>query len=86
MANPTIKDVLHTRDDDGNIVDVYPKTTDDQVEGHENYLKDVTCDDHTLTLTKGNGSTVEVDIANDIITDEEIIDIWRVSKASEKAY
>ena len=86
MANPIIKDTLHTKDDDGNEIDVYNKTSDDQVVGLENYAKSISCDDHTITITKGNGDTYEVEVNNDIISEEEILAIWDITDSSEKYY
>lgn len=86
MANPVIKDTLHTKDSDGNEIDVYNKTSDDQVVGLENYAKTITCDDHTLTITKGNGDTYEVEVSNEIITEEEIMTLWDITDSGEKYY
>ena len=86
MANPIIKDTLHTKDGDGNEIDVYNKTSDDQVVGLENYAKTITCDDHTITVTKGNGDTYTVEVNNDIITEEEILAVWDITDSSEKYY
>ena len=86
MANPIIRDTLHTHDNDGNVIDIYPKTEDVQVINYEKYIKGITCDDHTLTITKGNGLTTTVEISNEIISDEEIMAIWDITSASEKSY
>ena len=86
MANPIIEDTLHTHDIDGNVIDVYPKTRDSQVEGYESYIKGLSCDDHKITYTRGDGSTGTIEVSNEIITDEEIMTLWDITDSSEKYY
>jgi hypothetical protein len=86
MANPIIKTTLRTHDDDGNVVDIHPTTSDDQVINLEYYAKSVTCNDHTITITNGNGDTYEVEVDNTTITDEEIMALWDITNAGEKSY
>ena len=110
MADITIlKDTLHTKDSDGNEVDLYPKTSDDQVIGLDKYVKHLECGDHTITVTNGDGtiytftievynevvselfcndhtitvvngdgSTYDLEISNELISDEEILALWDI--------
>lgn len=55
--NPILKDTLHTKDDNGNEVDLYPETTDDQVLGLDKYAKQLSYGDHVVTVTNGDGTT-----------------------------
>ncbi|MBQ8132413.1 MAG: hypothetical protein IJ193_07980 [Bacilli bacterium] len=86
MATPIVKDELRTHDTEGNVIIVYPKTSDDQVAGLDKYVKSISCDDHTITCTKGDGSTYEVEVNNDTITEEEILTLWDITDSSEKYY
>lgn len=118
MSNITIlKDTLHTKDSDGNVVDLYPKTSDDQVIGLDKYVKHLECGDHTITVTNGDGtiytftieagsagitelfcndhtitvvngdgSTYDLEISNELISDEEIIALWGIEDSRNKYY
>ena len=86
MADPIIKTPLRTHDEDGNVVIVYPETSDDQVKNLELYAKSVTCNDHTITITNGKGDTYDVEVDNTTITDEEIMALWDITNAGEKSY
>ena len=85
MSEP-VKTTLRTRDNDGNVVEIYPKTELDLVEGYEDILMDATCDDHTITFTKGDETEEVVEVSNEIITEEEILDLWNITISSEKSY
>ena len=70
-----IKGTINARDEEGNVIDVLPRTALPHVVGYEKILVDARCDDHTLTFTNAKGEEIVVEISNEVITPQEINDL-----------
>ena len=87
--NPILKDIIQTRDDDGNEVDIYPKTSEDQVIGLDKYAKSLSAGDGELTVTNGDGTFYQIPVKtmeDRPITDEEIIELWGIEDSNNIYY
>ena len=115
---PIIKDIIQTRDDDGNEVNVYPETSDDQVVGLEHYVKNVYFDngnfvitngdgttyrfylgqgldravvalsnvDHTITVINSDETTYDLEIDNELISNDEILNLFDILDSRDIYY
>jgi len=85
MSDPIIKDTLRTRDNDGNVVIVYPKTIDSQIENIGKYIKNVeyNLDTNKLKYHAGNipsDSAAKTEILLvDKLTNSEIDAAWNAA-------
>ena len=112
-----IKDLLMTKDNDGNEVGLHPETSDDQVLGLDKYAKRIDCIDNVVTITNGDGttysftidtlssgvtqlvcedhtitvinsddSTYELEISNEVISGEDMLELWEIEDSRTKYY
>lgn len=81
MSDPIIHDILRTRDDNGTVITVYPKTIDTQIENIGKYIKNVTYNANTNKLSFHSGNAPDSSVKTEIlivdkITNDEIQTAW----------